>query len=331
LTKTLLTLAFLGLCEPLWAQCIVGVSQVPCDFPPVRTRIVAASGGHCTTVQQCVSGAQPGDLILVRAGAYTGAVNATVHGTAQRPIVLRGEPGAVLQPSSKTEADSVWLQGNFWILEGFEINGGWHAVKVDGRNVLLRNIHAHHGGRTGGQNALVLNSDVAILGGRIHHPGIGAPSPKLSHNVYVSDYYGRSVARVSVVGVELTDSPGAGVQVWNAAKRVTDVRIDGVRFARNVVDVTLTNVDRGTIANSTFTHEGGAPPSDWGISAWLYLTSNTALLFSGNKFTATTAGCSQIAGYSQALTHLWWTSNTWKWPTGCPVIDDAQLNRAGGH
>jgi nitrous oxidase accessory protein NosD len=87
---------------------VTGTGPQPPENPdgptPLRILHVAPQGSdrnHGTatapwqTLQHAASQARPGDLILVQAGNYTGC-NITVSGTAERPIIFRGETGAII-------------------------------------------------------------------------------------------------------------------------------------------------------------------------------------------------------------------------------------------
>jgi len=307
---------------PVAAQCIVGVSQVPCDLPPLRTVSVSTITGF----RAALATARPGDHIVLTS-VLDGSASTSVHGTAAAPIVISG---GHIRPATGNSNDAFNLNHNYYIYRKSEVSRGWHGIQVNGRYVLLEDLNVHDTGLTvhsSGQGILVLNSDVAIVRLTQARAGLTTVSPKMVHGVYISDYYGRNVARVSLVNSTLKENGGAGLHVWNSSRRTTDLYVSGNTFERNAIDVVLTNVDRATLSNNTII-QNGAPQTDYTVRAWLLLELSTALKFVANRFSAI-GGCSLFAGYSQSLMELKWSSNIWSWPAGCAAFGDAELNYAG--
>ena len=315
--RLLAALIVVLIAAPAWAQCLVGPAVVPCVKPALRTVNVAT----VLQLRTAVVSARPGDAIVLAPGTYDTSLSTSVHGTAAAPILIMG---GHIRPAKATSNDALNLNHNYYILRGTEVSQGWHGIQVNGRYVLLEDLNVHDTGVAGtlsGQGVLVLNSDVAIVRLTQARAGLTTPTPKLVHGVYLSDFYGRGVARVTVQDSTLRENGGAGLHIWNSTARTADVRIQGNTFERNQMGIVLTNVDRAELTGNTITRGLQAD------SVWLHLELSTGLRFVGNRLSAT-GNCALFAGYSQALAELWWSSNRWTWPCG---YGDAELNAAGGH
>lgn len=129
---------------------------------------VCASGCSYTTLQPAIDAAQPGSTVLVKNGTYytsdlqnpTGRKGLTVNGkngTSTQPIALIAFPGH--RPVIETLADTVTItngvpayrsvepcltiNGNHWIVDGFEMQNCQYGIVVSGSNVTIRNNVIH--------------------------------------------------------------------------------------------------------------------------------------------------------------------------------------------
>jgi hypothetical protein len=86
-----------------------------------------------------LSEARPGQVVQLADGTYRGRFAIATSGTADRPIVLRGGRGAVLDGGDPTGGYALHLRSaDWWRLEGFTVRGAQKGVVLDSsdRNVL---------------------------------------------------------------------------------------------------------------------------------------------------------------------------------------------------
>lgn len=86
-----------------------------------KTIVVAKSNGNFTDIQKGLNGAQPGDIVIVKAGVYNGDINFPKSGSANKGcIILKGEQGAI-------------------------VNGGSKGINIDNKNyVAIQNLTFQH-------------------------------------------------------------------------------------------------------------------------------------------------------------------------------------------
>ena len=81
--------------------------------------------------------ARPGDVVILHAGTYKGAVKFSVSGETNRPITFRGEPGAVID-GENTSGNIIDAQGLHDIrFENLTIRNGRMALKVNNTSRLV--------------------------------------------------------------------------------------------------------------------------------------------------------------------------------------------------
>lgn len=174
----------------------------------------AASGDSAhpfQTIQHAADLVNPGDVVVVRNGVYTGGnaiFDVARGGTAANPVVFRAANrwGAVLDGRNNTSEDGVHLSASFVRIEGFEIKGVFHDGIILSSGIIDLQIvgnDIHDVGRyceTGsiGLSAIgVANDDVVIEQNLIHDIGRyangenGCSQPNLywqnhDHGVYLS-------------------------------------------------------------------------------------------------------------------------------------------------
>lgn len=84
-------------------------------------------------LDDALSSAVPGDVVLLRAGTYDGRFVIDRSGSEEAPIVLCGERGAVLSGGSTADGYALHLDGAaHWRLEGFTVRGAAKGVVLDG-------------------------------------------------------------------------------------------------------------------------------------------------------------------------------------------------------
>jgi hypothetical protein len=102
------------------------------------------------TLQQAAGVVNPGDVVVVRNGTYTGGaiiLEITRSGTAANPIVFKAETqwGAVLNGQNNSSGTGIEIRSNYIRVEGFEIYGTNHygIEAYGGGNVVVAQNHVH--------------------------------------------------------------------------------------------------------------------------------------------------------------------------------------------
>jgi hypothetical protein len=160
-------------------------------------------------------------------------------------------------------------------------------------------------------------------------------SPWHVHGIYLSNYTGVPVARVSALGNTLREHGGAGFQAWDPTAPIADVLLQDNHFENNVIDAIVSNVTNGTLRRNTFVHTGTHPPTDAPRSTMLWFELSRNVVMDGNTFQyrATPAyGVPTIPLHwyttDQSLQQLRWRGNTWDAPGLGITITDALLTVA---
>lgn len=100
-----------------------------------------------TQIHQVVDLLGPGDLVLVDGGATYQPVTFPFDndGAPADPVVVRGvRNGAGLRPVISGGTNSVEIQSNHFVIEGFEITGGsFRCVYHHSHDVLMRDLYVH--------------------------------------------------------------------------------------------------------------------------------------------------------------------------------------------
>ena len=81
------------------------LALAPAAFPARLTVDPAAESPAFKTIQAALDAAQPGDMVTVKPGSYRERVSFKTGGTAEAPVTLQGEPGAVIDGSTAVKLD----------------------------------------------------------------------------------------------------------------------------------------------------------------------------------------------------------------------------------
>ncbi|GAA1799729.1 hypothetical protein HC028_16550 [Planosporangium flavigriseum] len=102
-----------------------GSESVTC--PPATVRVSDAK-----SLETALSGAAPGTSILMEDGVYAGRFEASVSGTAEKPIFLCGSAGAVIDAGDINGGYAFHLNGaSYWRLVGFTLRNGQKGLMAD--------------------------------------------------------------------------------------------------------------------------------------------------------------------------------------------------------
>jgi len=86
------------------------------------TLVVDQSAGPYKTIKAGLAAAKAGDTVQVRAGVYKEAVVFPLSGTSGAPIVLQGDPGAVIDGTGVSAEVLVTINGKSYVrFQGFEV------------------------------------------------------------------------------------------------------------------------------------------------------------------------------------------------------------------
>lgn len=123
-----------------------GPSPTPTPLP--ATIVVNAAGGDdFTTIQAAVNTADPGDVIKVKNGTYASFNTGSRHGTEVSPIYLEPYPGhSPVIEQGFTSDQQIQLNAEWWIVRGFEINGGYFGLRILDDNMIVADNVFHNNG-----------------------------------------------------------------------------------------------------------------------------------------------------------------------------------------
>ena len=203
-------------------------------------RFVATSGSDSSTgsssqpwrtIQHAVDNALPGNVIVVRAGTYSGA-RIEQSGQSGARIVLRAvKPGKVLldrpgnaaRHGSTLEIENFDADVSYWTIKGFDIVGGARSgvdIRIAHHITVLRN-RVWGSGRTGIFTAFA--DDIRVLRNESFDNG--------EHGVYTSNSGDRPVIRDN----KLHDNAASGLHMNGDLSAGGDGVISGARVDRNTI------------------------------------------------------------------------------------------------
>jgi len=108
-----------------------------------------SSGAPWHSIQHGVSHLEPGDTLVLHPGVYAESVVVAVAGTADQPIAIRAEPGAVLEspnPTASLSAFDIAASAEHLEISGFTARGGFHEavfVRPGARYISIRDCEIH--------------------------------------------------------------------------------------------------------------------------------------------------------------------------------------------
>ena len=104
--------------------------------------------GTAADLTTALTTAQPGDVIRLADGVYTGRFYMTQSGTPEQPITLCGGRGAQLQSPDMGVHDALHLRSNYTVIQGFSI--AWAKRGIEAQNAhfnVIRDMDIHHTGQ----------------------------------------------------------------------------------------------------------------------------------------------------------------------------------------
>jgi hypothetical protein len=127
-----------------------GSSSLGAPAAPSSGSVSCPASGATTVssadaLSSALSSAQPGEVIVLASGVYSGDFVASRSGTASAPITLCGSRNAILQGVSTTKGYTFYLShASWWRVEGFTVEGGQKGVMADGASHnLLYGLYVH--------------------------------------------------------------------------------------------------------------------------------------------------------------------------------------------
>jgi hypothetical protein len=135
-------------------------------------------------LESALAGAQPGDVIHLAPGTYSGRFVMTADGEPDDPITLCGSPESILDGGDIEDGYVVHLDGAaHWVLQGFAVENGQKGVMADATTgSVLRDLTVSHIGdeaihlRDGSTDNQVLRNTISDTGLR---------KPKFGEGIYV--------------------------------------------------------------------------------------------------------------------------------------------------
>lgn len=179
---------------------------------------------------------------------YRGFHLRDVFGTAEAPIIIRGQPGAVLdaQPSDNHEASSLTITGGGWIqISGLEFTGFGKGIIVNGDNVVVSDNYFHDLDGTDNSNHAALYVK-------------NASNVDISNNLFVDNF-------------DRTNADTGGKKTENSRHAVFFANPGPIRFHHNSVFNTVSTDSLVTGSGVTVKHgEDGSFEADHNVMNQLW-------------------------------------------------------------
>ncbi len=190
-------------------------------------------------LSQALAAAQPGDVVTLAPGAYTGpGWVAGASGTSTRPITVRGPRTAVLTTGGFLDSAALTITGSYWKIQGVSITNATRAVVVDrSTGTVLEDLHVYGVGAEGvvfracSLNSVLRNSLVEDT---------GQATPGNGEGVYV----GSSQARWGEPGRTCTDGKDHTNGTLIEGNTFRNLPAEGADLKEGT--------DSGTLRNNTF-------------------------------------------------------------------------------
>ncbi|MBA2246049.1 MAG: Ig-like domain-containing protein [Gemmatimonadetes bacterium] len=219
-------------------------------------RLVQVSGA--TQLADALKNAQPGDLIWLSDGTYSGEFSTDRSGTATQRIVLCGSRAAVLQGKATSSGYGFLLKGSYWTLDGFSVTNSQFGVYLNGASHnLLTNLAVYRIG----QEAVRFRSFSSyntLQNSQIYDTGLYVA--EYGEGVYIGSYFGQWATNSS-------GQPDASDynQVLN--------NIFGPNVRSEHIDV-KEGTTGGVISGNTFNGAGMVASQTW-VDSWIELKGNS--------------------------------------------------------
>lgn len=158
-----------------------GTAQPPASAACPRATVTVATAAE---LKAALAKPEPGAVIRLADGVYTGNFVATGRATADKPITLCGAAGAVLDGGGTGDGYVLHLdRASYWIVKGFTVRNGQKGIMADETtNSLLQGISVSGTG----DEAIHLrkfSSDNEVVGNTVR--GAGLRKPKFGEGIYV--------------------------------------------------------------------------------------------------------------------------------------------------
>ncbi|WP_312678493.1 right-handed parallel beta-helix repeat-containing protein [Microbacterium sp.] len=136
------------------------------------------------TLTEALRAAQPGDVIALAPGTYSGTFVATASGTADAPITLCGPASAVLDGGGTSNGYVFHLDGaQYWHLIGFTVTNGQKGVMADGTTgSVIEGLTVHAIGDEG-IHLRRASTDNIVRGNTVSDTG--QRKPKFGEGIYI--------------------------------------------------------------------------------------------------------------------------------------------------
>lgn len=277
---------------------------VPTASPaPIQTPSPPVLGAGCTkqvtasasAIEAAVNTASPGADICVFPGTITGRINITRSCTAENPcrlrniyqpdylnddLTARAVPASqkVLMRPGTSDGYRLELNGEYWIIDGFEIYEGAEAIKSYVGNFTIRNSYL----RNNKYSALAIVpitktiTGVIVEDSIIEKSGIQAndqPYPgitkRMSHGLYISNYNAGTLGCKGTKGIKIRRNlfrvfSGRAIQ-WNGENCQTfmeDTEVTNNRIERSSMGLAVFARVRGALIQDNFISTIGFPATE---------------------------------------------------------------------
>ena len=247
----------------------IGTGAGECSSYP-HDRLVSVS--TAAQLGAAIADAQPGDLIQLAAGTYTGRWKATASGTSSRRIVLCGPRAAILNGGDLSAGITLNLSGaSYWILHGFTATNSLKGVVVwGGRGNVLDSLEVTQIGQEGVAVGRFSRSNI-IRNNSVHDTG--KLVPQWGEGIYV----GTSESNWCTFTNCQPDTSDSNQVVRNTVFRTT---ADGIQVMAGTTGVLV----RGN------TIDGAGMVSDPSNPVWVLAMGNNMLVDSNTATNALTHG-----------------------------------------
>lgn len=130
------------------ASALMLTQETGCSSSALKRLVKVASS---SSLSAALSDAQPGDLIQLANGTYSGHFMTQRSGTSQLPIILCGSSDAILNGGSISSVYGLHLKGaSYWKLVGFTVTNAQKGIMLDrASHNILQHVTVHDIGNEG--------------------------------------------------------------------------------------------------------------------------------------------------------------------------------------